>query len=103
LFAGAGFPAELMTGAWDASQGRLADIHLADIIVALVDEFGRIDVRPWADGAHVQAARERFAQWLSNPALGQRVADAFLAEQGEAELRLLGLALDRLELMGTFA
>lgn len=103
LFAGAGFPAELMTSAWDASQGRLADLYLADMIGAVIDEAGQIDLRPWADGEHVVIAKALLAQWASNPALGQRVSEAFLAEQDEPELRLLSLALDRLEAAGTFA
>lgn len=103
LFAGAGFPAALMTSARDASQGRLADIYLADMIGALIDEAGCIDLRPSANGTHIDVAKQHFADWLGNPALGSRLSDAFLAEKNEPALRLFSLAIDRLGRMGTFA
>jgi hypothetical protein len=103
LFIGAGFPAGLITAAIDASSGALADIYLADVVTALTDSLdGSVALSPWANGPHVAVAKDHFAEWLSQPHLGQRLDLAGKGSPRPREQILIDQAIERLITTGGY-
>jgi hypothetical protein len=97
MFVEAGFPVEILLGAFTATTGDLPDVWLAAFINQIVDEDGKVDfeLRTGLQPSHM---RKRCAAWIDE-AIERRLTLAFFRETRPREQAVISRAEERVRML----